>query len=351
MNRKLLNRWLMVACVLLVGNSLWLAGCAQRELAAKQPLPTPTGIATMRPRETSPAAKPGQVVSYLVTPVPGETVRLGDITEATPVPPAHDSTKLRYSVREDIPPWQGQAKPSDPVQVRKLFVRDSQTGQEIRLGDDYGDARLEAVTNEYVIWRQIHYGHEDTALKTGLYAYVLTSGIRIVIAQEPGYPWDSLTEGQWVVYRFPDKGDMYFTRLRAHNLTTGQDFLVGETVPYNRPGDYYTISAQKIAWVEGTAICVYDLATRTVRTLNVPIAGMPVEVSLSGDIVVWWDEYWKGYDMKSNAIFTIPTVPPGWENMPVNNISRVTVKDDRLYWSFDLGGRTYNLTAPIIRDK
>jgi hypothetical protein len=343
------NQWLIVICVFLIGNSLWLAGCAQQGLAARQLMPTPTGVATLTPIPTNADSKPVTARPYRITPLPGEKVRVGDITEVDETKATSAPVSPRYSVRTER-----------RGQVDALFVRDSKTGREIRLGDDQGNTRLEAITDEYVIWRQVHYGDDKTAIQTGLYAHVLATGQEKVIAQEPGYPWSSKTDGQWVAYLFPGKGDSYFTQLRAHNLKTGEDFQLSQEVPYNRPGEYYAISGNRIVWVEVEPsettpkwmIRVHDLTTHTTHTLKVPKVVSPVDLSLSSDILVWEDQDGtNGYDLKEDAPFIFPLIPPGWENLPVQVIGPVTVRDNHLYWSFGVNKHVYHVTAPIIRDK
>jgi hypothetical protein len=156
------------------------------------------------------------------------------------------------------------------------------------------------------------------------------------------------------------KGRKYFAHLRAHNLATGEDFLVGNDVPYNqifnnRPSsDYYAIRDGKIAWVEVQeewTVRVYDLMTHTERTLNVPDMQSPVNLSISDDIVVWWDKFWQGYDLEQDALFTIPTIPRGWENVSTQPYSPVKVRGDQLYWSLTVGDQVYRFTAPIMRDE
>jgi hypothetical protein len=101
MNKRLSSHWLIIVCVLLIGNSLWLAGCAQQELAAKQPMPTPTGVATLTPIPTRADGKPVSAHSYRITPLPGEKVRVGDITEVVETRTIATSIPPRYSIRNE----------------------------------------------------------------------------------------------------------------------------------------------------------------------------------------------------------------------------------------------------------
>jgi hypothetical protein len=239
--------------------------------------------------------------------------------------------------------------------VKKLFVHDAETGHEVRLGDDAGGALFETMTSEYVIWRYQWDGRTETTRKSGLYAYILEAGEEITIAQQPDKdPWYPKIDNQWVLYTDAKEAGIYFAKLRVHNITTGEDFLLTEGVPYNRPNrNYYAISGNWIAWVDGSwAVRIYDLKSRASRTLAVPKPQLLTgDVSISENIVVWWDRFWHGCDLQQNALFTIPTVPPGWENISVKPASPVTVKDDRLYWALSVNDEVYRFTAPIIRNR
>jgi hypothetical protein len=253
MDERLSSCWLIIASVLLAGCSLWQTSCVQYKVVAGSPLATPKGAATLTPIPTRADGKPVSARPYRITPLPGEKVRVGDITEvvgaSTPVPP-------RYSIRNE----------RNDKYIYSLFVRDSKTGQEIRLGDDNGNASFGAMTDQYIIWRFAGFTHNKTPdPKTGLFAYVLATGKEITIAGPEGYQWYPKIDDQWVIYLDVSGSDYYYAGLRAHNLKTGEDFQLSKQVPYNRPGEYYAISGNRIAWVNaesGWAICVYDLATR-----------------------------------------------------------------------------------------
>jgi hypothetical protein len=302
---------------------------------------------------------------FLVTPLPGERVRVGPVSEVVPSTPSGEPR--RYTVREDIPPWEPVTSADQYIPPKKLFVRDSATDQEIRLGDDRGDALLKATTEQYVVWRYQWDGISETiGLETGLYAYTLATGEEIVIAQEPERrPGDPVIDGDWVLYI--DVGsteNRYHVNLYAHNLVSGEDFLIGQNILYNvrfnnRPSsDYYDVEDGKAVWVDVKlapdsmhVIRVCDLETRVTRTLNVPNTQAPSSPSISGDIVVWWDRFWRGYDLSQDELFTIPIVPPGWDNVPVRLRRLVTVRDDQLYWALEVDGQVYRLTAPIVRSQ
>jgi len=350
----------ILVCMMVSG--VVLTGCASARSAAQDVhlIPTPEGAIPVPPcDEPTWVVGEQEVCRFLVTPLPEEKVRVGAITEF--VPPVESQQQSRYTVREDIPPWEPVTEPGQVIPATKLFVHDAETGQEIRLGDDAGDASFQTMTGEYVIWRYQWNGRTETTRKSGLYAYVLKAGEEIAIAQQPNEdPWYPKIDNQWVLYIDAKEAGIYFAKLRIYNMTTGEDSLLAEGIPYNRPGrNYYAISDNHAAWIEVQTgenpkwmIRVYDLEARATHTPNVlDIRSSAGDISISGDIVVWWDGFWHGYDLQQDALFTIPSVPPGWENISVKPASPVTIKDDRLYWALSVNGEVYRFTAPVIRNR
>ncbi len=339
-----------------LGSSLGLAGCVPARSAAQSISLIPTPDTLMF---TSPLDKPTwivgeqQVYGFLVTPLPTEKVHIGTIVEFAPQ--LENQKQPRYIVREDILLQQPATESGQTTPIQTLFVHDSETGQEVRLGDDAGDALFQVMTNQYIIWRYQWDGKSETARKTGMYAYVLETGDEIVIAQDTTYPLYPEVVGPWVVYTDAYNNNVYFANARVHNLVTGEDFLLEDRIPYyGRPSsDYYAISSNKVAWMDGGwTIHTYDLETHEIRTLNIldgqSSAG---NVSISGDIVVWWDRFWHGYDLQQDTLFTIPTIPPGWENVPTQPAEPVTVRDGQLYWALSVNGAVYHFTAPIVNNQ
>ncbi len=384
MNGRMSNWYLVAVYVLVVGSGLGLTGCttssarqpyspistaAPDDMAldwpTQQPIPTPDGahIASI-PDQPTWIVGEQKVWRFLVTPLPNERVHIGAVSEITPR--ALSIEPSGYSVREDISPWEPVTSSDQYVPPKKLFVRDSETGQEIRLGNDRGDALLKATTEKYVVWRYQWDGISETiGLETGLYAYVPSTGEEIVIAQKPQRrPGDPVIGGDWVLYiEVNSTENSHHVNLYAHNLVSGEDFLIGQNIPYNQrfnnrlSSDYYDVEDGRAVWVDVKLapdsiqmIRVCDLETRVTRTLNVPNTQSPVQPSISGDIVVWWDRFWRGYDLRQDELFTIPTVPPGWDNVSVQPAEMVTVQDDQLYWALEVDDQIYHFTAPVIRD-
>jgi len=268
----------IVACMIVSG--VVLTGCASARSAAQDAhlIPTPEGAIPVPPcDEPTWIVGEQEICRFLVTPQPDEKVHVGAITEF--VPPVESQQQPRYTVREDIPPWEPVTEPGQVISVKKLFVHDAETGQEIRLGDDAGDALFEKMTSEYVIWRYQWDGRSETTRETGLYAYVLATGEEIIVAGEPDIaPGDPEIDDQWVLYTDAKNSGVYFAKLRVHNLVTGEDFLLEDGVPYyGRPSsDYYAISDDRVAWMDGSwTVHVYDLAARTMHRVIIRSCGLP----------------------------------------------------------------------------
>ncbi|HNT78638.1 MAG TPA: hypothetical protein PKH77_26815 [Anaerolineae bacterium] len=316
-------------------------------------VPTPVNVSYIPPcNKPTWVVGEQEVCGFLVTPLPSEAVRVGSITVFSPT--ITNQLQLSYTMREDVPPWQPVTRTKQIMPARKLFIQDIRSGQEIRLGDEAGDAFLEIKTSQYVIWRYQWNGQSETTRKTGLYAHILETGEEISIAQAPDLaPWYPESDANWVIYTNARTANNPQASLRAYNLSTGEDFVLSETIPdYGRPAsDYYAVSGNKVTYITPWKIHVYDLLERTVHTLAVPHITSPVNLSISGDIIVWWDKFWHGYDLQQDALFTIPTIPLGWENISVQPARPVTIKDDHLYWSLKVNEEIYHFTAPIIRNQ
>jgi hypothetical protein len=354
MSKRIWNlRFLSIS--LLMGSLLGLASCAPSVVAEGQLKPTPAASVTLPqypgptqfnspPLTLSPSpAQVNQNRGWRVTPLPNEPLIRGEIIEirptASPVSP--------YSIRKDSQPS------SYGFLNYRLFVRNTKTGDDVRLGDDEGDATFHAMTDQYVIWHYGRYTHDEKANpKTGLYAYVLATGEQIPI----GGGGHAEANGHWVIY-MSNEGVKDHAGLRAHNLVTGEDFRLTSALAEFRGylmRDLYAVNENKIAWVDvdpvtnELAIAVSDPDTQTRRKLDIPPLTQPLYISVSNEFVTWRDGFWKGYSLKQNVLFTIPIIPPGWESMLNYQAWPVTVQGNRLYWSFKVDDEFYYFTAPIL---
>jgi hypothetical protein len=365
MKKKPFSKSLIPVCLFLVLGGLGLSSCAPPVVAEGRPTPNssptlaaypPPVSATPRPLPTRADGKIDRfsyLNSLLVTPLPDEKLMVSNIVLIksgaipTPVPP-------RYSILNE-------RKGEGVNRVYMLLLHDSQTGTDIRLGDDAGSAIFGTMNDEYILWRCAGCAE----LQTGFYAYRLATSQEILISNSSTFKWYSQIDGQWVIYREMESANPTVSDLRAHNLITGEDFLVASDVFYPfahqgigplNPSDYYIIRSDKIAWVAAKmenglqlSMRLYDLTTRTTRTLNLPETSIPRQGwNIFGELVIWRDKFWQGYDLKRDAYFTIPVIPPGWEDVPIKDASLVTAKDNTLYWSLTVDDETHYFSAPIL---
>lgn len=110
-----------------------------------------------------------------------------------------------------------------------------------------------------------------------------------------------------------------------------------------------------IAWIEKDQgekdgkfkISVLDLTSRKTRTLDVETTE-PFDITVSRNLVVWRDRFWKGYDLARDALFTPPWVPPGMEK--AQGSYRLSAGDSTIQWTYfgDDGTLRYFI-APVIQ--
>lgn len=353
MNKKLL-RLGTISLIGLVVSSLALASCAPAVVAEGQLKPTQSLTATEPPYPGPTLATPELLPTpvpnptrqpggwWSVTPLPGESVRVGEITQTTP------PTAPRYSVRQEL------RETKAGYAVMALFVRDSVSRTEVRLGDDSDYAKFQAMSDDYVIWNRgcVLCQEPQPAFAPGLYAYVLVNGKQIFI----GEGGTTEISGSWVAY-LSVKGGAEHPGLYAHNIITGEDIPLAQALPNFRgrfTRDLFAINENKVAWVDlepatnEISLGVYDLDRHTSQKLNTPPLTEPLFVSVSNEVVTWRDGYWKGYLLNANALFTIPVIPPGWEAVPIYDDKPVTAQGNHLYWAFQVDDEFYYFTAPIV---
>ncbi len=347
MNKRRLRLW-TIGLICLVVSNLALASCApsvvaegqlkatQSLTATEPPYPGPT-LATTTLLATAASTQRG--IWGAATPLPSEPFTVGEITQMAAPP------EPRYSIRQDFN-VEGKA-------TSLLLVRDSHTGAEFRIGDDSGYADFKSMSSKYIIWRWSCSSCTEKSPPSGLYAYVLNTGEQILITQAGD---SAKVADDWVIY-ISVEDVPHRAGLRAHKLSTGEDFLITKAIPYFRERmlrDMYAFNENKVAWVDSDpvtneiSINVYDLDTRISQKLNTSPLTEPLFLSVSDQVVVWRDGFWQGYLLKQNALFTIPFVPLGWENMSYYESRHITVQGNHLYWTFIVDDEIYYFTAPII---
>lgn len=318
---------------------------------------------------TQQLSTPARGETHLIpTPVGGEA-HATPIVRPTPIPlrdpdmprPAQMGAIQPVAV-EDIP-QQSQRLAQDRYTVRrdetytKLFVVDTSTGQEIRLGTDEGYAFLNAFTDDYVIWGyQCARCVEDAELTTGVYAYDIANGTNITIVPGVGNA-DPVVDGEWVVYREQES-------LSAHHLGTGETVLITSELdlPLRELADrgltpdaeqFYAIGGTTVTWIDNN-IYTFDLVDHTTRELDLPGAATSEAryVDASETIIIWKSgKGWWGYDLVTEGLFPISMMPPGWEQLKLSRWTRLMVEEDNLYWILEVNDEPYGFTAPIVRNE
>jgi hypothetical protein len=320
--------------------------------------PAPPGVRFGSPTvRLSPTAANGAPAprwnGLFVTPLPNEKIQVGQpalISRPSDYPLPETPTVARpYTIRNQ---WIGTGASRNLV----LFVRDSKTGIETQLGNPEGSAEFGTGNDQYIIWKSGCNG--CSVLPTGLYAHLLQTGTETRFATQSfgnGYP---RLEGAWVVYadREQDGPTRLTLALHAHNLLNGEDILISSDVVSafgaNMGGfvnDFYLLQGGRVAWIIWSGMSIYDLAQHAQRTLTVPKPRRaPRHWTISGDVMLWQDEFYQGYDLRRDAYFSIPIIPPGWENKVILNVGPVKAIGDNLYWSLETEGQMYYFSAPLI---
>lgn len=333
-----------------------LTACAAYSVAANDPAkgstaasgyPGPTldsSTSISPPLPTDADGSPNDLYSYFATPSPDEAVVVAEVAEIVP----EAKVPLRYSI-------ESQPLASGPEHWRALYVVDLETKNKVRLGDDSGTAIEGALSDEYFLWFFIC--DVCQGVKSGFHAYSLVSGKDIWIAEKVYHTQGSVQiAGQWVTYlKPPGEPRRYAAQLYAYNLQTGENLLIAKNAVYSisEAVGHRAVNEDQVAWIADGAtvndwtLHVYDLKGHSTRQISVDLKDAHY-LSVSPDAVVWWDVFWKGYDLERGALFTIPVIPVGWENVSVQKAGPVLAKGNQLHWTLQVNGKDHYFTAPIV---
>lgn len=303
---------------------------AAAKTQAVSPLPLPTRADNVAMRSNG----------MLVTPLPDERAKLGEIVEIAPKP-TPTLKPPRFSIWNE---FQG----DEANRISELYVSDESTSIKQRLGDDSGSAIFGAMDNERVVWT--FFCDPCVTFQQGLYTYSPETGSQFLDAKRAVKPKLS---GGWVAYLYVETMSSAYADLYVHNLKSNRDFLLATDFARIQSGveEYFAIGEDKVVWVtsgQSPSMYAHDLTLDSTYQLEVPEITVPLHLSIQSGIVTWLDKFWQGYELDSDAYFTIPVIPPQWENAVIQQISPVTVVDDHLYWSVTIDNRVHYLTAPII---
>lgn len=345
--------------------SFFLLGCMssasklnaeQTAIANTQTSPYPGLVTPVIILEATPTYAHNSGLRYnglLVTPLPQERIQVADVEEMAGFPVAVIPSRPRYTAQTII---KGEGANTNSF----VLVSEAQTGKEIvRLGDETSQSILKTMNDDYVIW----VCGACTTQKFGLYAYHLLTGKQIFISEIAGqYP---KIDGDWVVYI----SDLFLptgVELRAYNLATGEEILITQAMATRQnslqgpasAGDFFAVGNSQIVWVSDLSntkhtplywgFSLFDLKTRITRNVELPQSvGDFSALNIFGNIIVWQQSFWQGYDLQQNEYFSIPIIPTGWESKPIDKTSAVIVHNGQLYWSLWINGKEHYFTASL----
>ena len=184
--------------------------------------------------------------------------------------------------------------------------------------------------------------------------YDLDNGAELAVIGGPGVRVvPKICGGDWVEYLNMEDGFSKVAEVHAHNINTGEDFVVGHIPVLNSaepPDRYHDCDSGRIAWIsgsvsEGYAQHIYDLDKRLDRVLDVPVPTLGVsQVLLSGNILIGPAA---GYDLMKDVPFSL-TFPIPFHNY---TSSRLMLSGDRIAVLInELNGLQHLYTTSVVRD-
>ena len=288
----------------------------------------------------------GNAASLSTTHVVVQSMAMSEVSQ-TPTPQVKVGTpefydkpvNQRYTYRNEYP--------EDRMKWLPLYLIDTQTGQETRLGDDSHGAAFGTMNEAYLLWffdGDLHAYH----LATGTDQFIAELGAPLSIPQ---------IAKEWVIFG-EQTGDIGGT-LYAANLETQEVITLTQRFGTQDDGGlnaYFGISPYLAAWFEPPmTIVVYDLSSRQeiARLTDYEHAFNQTDIAIyqvaAGQTVVAWSRSY-GYDLVTHAYFRIhQIVPPDWVDAPLVDMSRIQEENRILTWHFDMQDGTQRyVRAPLL---
>jgi hypothetical protein len=157
--------------------------------------------------------------------------------------------------------------PQAPMQIKVLNL---DTGREIALGNGELGQGSPAISGNWVAFEERSPNDNEVS---NIYAYDLSKGTRQPVAVEEGkVRCCPKVSKQWVIYlqvEAPWDSQRTSIELRAHSLTTGEDFSIGSVPAPNDAsfGVFHALDNDKVVWVSygpnwSKILHLYDLTRR-----------------------------------------------------------------------------------------
>jgi len=239
-----------------------------------------------------------------------------------------------------------------------IGVIDSHSHAEISLGSEDSFQQEPSVSGDRVVWTDWQNWANS---QIEIYGYNLKTNQKFPIATGPGVRRLPTISGDWVTYMqkldSSQQTRSYAMELRAHSLTTDEDFSIGLIPsPDNASwGTHFAVDGDKVAWVKvagtewpqyGSELHLYDLTIRTDRQLvQLPNQSlMDVSISAKSRLAVYntSDGRWTIVDWAADMPAPIfPTYPVKSSINPT-----ILATGDYLIWRY-ANGEVY--VAPVER--
>jgi len=207
-------------------------------------------------------------------------------------------------------------KPYNHWESSSILIYDARTGDEREYGRGEGYwLRNPDASDQTIVWDE---KRASNARDIDIYAYDIAIGRELIVVQRPGYQMRPKIDGEWIVYIDDEGTDPrdVVQNLYLHNLTTGEDMLLGSSPYASRlEGGTYDIDNDRVVWVgraagrqEGLSdLNVYDLQSRTECMIDTSPACVPTDFRMAGDLILFGcQDGFYGYDLAQDVFFEVP---------------------------------------------
>ena len=249
----------------------------------------------------------------------------------------------RYTYRNEFP--------ANRAQWQTLYLMDTQTGQETRLGDDSYGAVFGVMNDEYLVW-----------YFKGTHAYRLATGEDTLLSLAMSPAIHPQIAGDWVAFGQFHYDEMKTATLYAGNVQTHEIITLTQDLNARDAyvNEYFGIGSRLAAWYDAVygkpvGLVIYDLATHT-QLVKLTTFGSAFsdpyrviyDVAAGETIITWNGGY--GYDLVTGSYFRIPHFePPDWVKPPIFEKGRITEKGRVLSRTISLkDGTQRTISAPLL---